>query len=121
VIHHARAFRLTEVYSAEELAGKLTDRDWPLCSGFQLGDYLFLNDTAHADDLQQFAVVKRPETAAAHYRQITNVCFAQGAVAENLRSVERILAGRLDRRGAVVRHQLYLETAAEHELCHYCA
>lgn len=121
MIHTARAYCVSEVHSAEELAEKLTAHARTLCTAFRLGDYLFLNDSTHEDGGQEYAVLKRPSAPGEPYRQVESITFGSCDFDRGLAYVRRVLAGRFDRSGTAVRHQLYLETEAEHELCHHCA
>jgi len=42
----------------EELADKLLNYGWTLCTGFEYGGYLFLNDATSEDGAQEYAVIK---------------------------------------------------------------
>ncbi len=121
MIHTARAFCVSEVYSAEELAQMLTARSWTLCTAFRLGNYLFLNDSTHEDGGQEYAILKCPQSPGGPYQQVESITFGWCDYEQGLGYIRRAVAGRFDRRGIVVRHQLYLETAAEHDCCHNCA
>ena len=69
MIHHNRTFHITEVYTAVDLAEKLTDHTWTLCTGFRLGDLLFLNDSFSEDTAQEYAVIR-------DNRQIETITFS---------------------------------------------
>lgn len=55
-MHQARRFRVAEVVDAEDLSKKLTEQSWTLCTGFRLGDLLFLNDATSEDGAPEWAV-----------------------------------------------------------------
>ena len=60
MIHHRRAFTITDVDTVEELAQKLSHHTWCGCNGFRLGALLFLNDAFSADGAQEYAVWHEP-------------------------------------------------------------
>jgi hypothetical protein len=58
MIHQDRTFTLTDVSSSAELVERLTENTWTLCTGFRLGDMLFLNDSSSKDGAQEYVVVR---------------------------------------------------------------
>lgn len=56
-----RSFKAVPVSSAEELAHEVTRATWVLCTGFRLGDLLFLNDSFTEDSSAEYAVIQLPE------------------------------------------------------------
>jgi hypothetical protein len=58
MIHRHRVYRVTAVDDTEELATKLTEHCWTLCTAFQLRDLIFANDSFSADGAQEYAVVR---------------------------------------------------------------
>jgi hypothetical protein len=58
MIHPDRTFTLIDVSSSGELVERLTENTWTLCTGFRLGDMLFLNDSSSKDGDQEYVVVR---------------------------------------------------------------
>ena len=58
MIHDNRAFRIVDIESAAELAEKLTQHTWTLCSGWRHQARLYLNDSFTEDGAFEVAVVK---------------------------------------------------------------
>lgn len=59
MLHNDRVWCVAAVESAEELARKLTETTWCCCTGFQLGDYLWLNDATGPDGAQEYGVCRQ--------------------------------------------------------------
>ena len=60
MMHNRRRWCVSAVATAEELAEKLTQHTWTLCTGFFVPThphYLFLNDATHEDGAGEFGVV----------------------------------------------------------------
>lgn len=64
MVHKTRRWMITEVATLEELAPKLREHSWCLCSGFRYKDLLFLNDAFSPDGAQEYAVVRLGEGVA---------------------------------------------------------
>jgi len=77
------------VANAEELATKLTEQTWTLCTGFSLGGYLFLNDSTSEDGVQEYAVVK-PLPEGGHV-QIESITFGWCTKAQALEFIRKTL------------------------------
>lgn len=61
MMHGRRVFRVVnglhgERFSPASLARTLTEHDWTTCSGFRIGNLVFLNDATSADGAQEYAV-----------------------------------------------------------------
>ncbi len=56
MFHERRVWSVSPVASAEELAKKLTEMIWCCCNAFELGGYLWLNDSTCPDGAQEYAV-----------------------------------------------------------------
>ncbi len=69
MIHTKRRYNVAKVEDAEELAEKLTATTWTLCTGFEHGGYLFLNDSFTEDSAQEYAVIKGG-------RQVESITFS---------------------------------------------
>ena len=53
-----RMFGVITVQSVGELVENLTERTWPLCTGFSLQEIFFLNDSFSEAGAQEYAVVR---------------------------------------------------------------
>ena len=58
MIHNERTFNITKLSELKDLTSKLTNKTWPLCTGFEFEGYLFLNDSFSEDGAQEYAVIK---------------------------------------------------------------
>jgi hypothetical protein len=113
MFHCRRRFSVADVASAEELATKLTEQVWTLCTGFRFGGYLFLNDSLSPDGAQEYAVVRESDSV-----QVESITFGWCTRDRALRLIENIVAGRC--------HESYgcatnpIEPSASHR-CPACA
>jgi len=57
MMFHNRVHNIGVVSTPEDLAKKLTEHTWTLCTAFKLGKLLFLNDATHEDGAGEYAVV----------------------------------------------------------------
>lgn len=57
MMHKTRTFSINKLDSFDELADQLLNYSFVLCQGFQVGEYLFLNDSSSEDGAQEFAVI----------------------------------------------------------------
>ena len=73
MMHKDRVWCVAPVETAEELAHKLTQYSWCCCCGFELGDYLWLNDATGEDSAQEYACIRKPTAGDPHYRQIESI------------------------------------------------
>jgi hypothetical protein len=74
MIHTDRAFGITEVSDVKTLANQLFHYTWTGCTGYQLGEYLFLNDSFSEDGKQEFAVLKIDDGELIQIETITISC-----------------------------------------------
>ena len=118
---HKRRWCVGEVRDAEELARQLTGRTWTLCTGFELGGYLFLNDSTSEDAAQEYAVVKRPAAAGDPFVQVESITFGWCSPAQALAYVRAALAGDMDGTDLCRQVRPQLETLATHGRCPHCA
>lgn len=118
---HARRWCIDEVEDAEELARLLTARTWALCTGFELGGYLFLNDSTSEDSAQEYAVVKRPAAPGGPFVQVESITFGWCSPAQALEYVRAALAGEMDRTDLCRQAHPQLDTPTTHGRCHLCA
>lgn len=55
---HNREWFVAQYDDVSEVADRLTSSTWTLCSGFQIGDVLLLNDSFSEDGGQEYAVIR---------------------------------------------------------------
>ena len=120
MFHKKRVWCVARVDSAEELAEKLTQHSWTLCTGLQCEEYLFLNDATGEDGAQQYAVVKCPANPGEPYRQVESITMSWCTQTQALESIRRTVAGEFDGAGYAATVELKLETPAVHGHCHLC-
>lgn len=118
MLHNSRIWSVAPADSAEWLAHQLTQYTYCGCNGFQLGEYLFVNDATCADGAQEYAVL-RP--VGDHYVQIESLTFSWMTQAKALAVIECVLAGHFDAEqyGRVATGRI--ETPQQHGRCHLCA
>jgi len=73
MMHTNRAWCVARVDSAEQLVEKLTQYSWCCCTGFELGNYLWLNDATSEDGAQEYSCVRKPTEDDPHYRQVESI------------------------------------------------
>src|SRR5262249_4855835 len=110
-----------EPEDAEELARLLTARTWTLCTGFELGGYLFLNDSTSEDGAQEYAVVKRPAAAGDPFVQVESITFGWCTPAQALEYIRAAVADDLDGTGHGRPVCPQVDTLPTHGRCPHCA
>lgn len=78
----------TAVPTAEDLAKKLTQHTWTLCSAFQLDNLLFLNDSTSPDGAGEWAIIKDGQ-------QVESITFSWCTEQEALVYIRRLQSGDL--------------------------
>lgn len=104
----------SRIESAEDLAEKLTEHTWTLCTAFQHRDYLYLNDSTSEDGAQEYAIVKNHKST---YRQIESITFGWCSREKALEYVNDISQGKYDNEGYEVTPRI----DGEGHLCQLCA
>ena len=117
MMHKRRTFCVSPVATAEDLAEKLTNYTWTLCTGIRLGGYLFLNDSTCEDGAQEYAVIK--ETEGGQLLQVESITFGWCDRDSALAYIRRTLAGEFDAGGVPLTARL--ETPEQHGRCPHCA
>lgn len=123
MLHTKRRWGVGPACSPEDLACKLTERTWTLCTGFYVAghpDYLFLNDATHEDGAGEWAVIKGGLGAQTHL-QVESITFSWCEAAQALRYIQQALAGDMDRNRFARPVQMRIEPMAQHGTCHLCA
>ena len=123
MMHKKRVWCVTPKDTPEEVARLLEEHSWTLCTGFGLGEYVFLNDSASEDALQEYAFVKRPVDAEASFVQVESITVSWCSVEKLLDLIRRTLNGEFDTDGLFGAVQPRLETGDEHRArdCSLCA
>jgi len=113
LLHSKRRFSLTDVDCVAELAEKLSQRTWTLCTGFRFrsarGDLLFLNDSTSEDGAQEYAVIRGAY-------QIESITFGWCSVERSVQLIREMLAGPL---GCRVRMSPLIDPDPRH-VCDLC-
>ncbi len=123
MMHRNRRWGVGPVPTPEDLARKLTDQTWTLCTGFYVQgheDYLFLNDASHEDGAGEYAVV-RGRIGSAEYVQLESITFSWCTYEKALAYVQQAIAGQMDDSEFATPLKLHVETLAQHQRCHLCA
>ena len=120
MFHHDRTWCVTSVASAEELAQKLTSIVWTCCTAFELGGYLWLNDSTSPDGVAEFAVLKRL-TPDGPMLQVESITFGWCDYDTSLAYIQQALRGEFDGSEFAREVQPRLQTPQEHGRCHHCA
>ena len=110
---------IAQAQSPEQLARDLTDRTWTLCTGFQFGSYLFLNDSTSEDGAQEYAVLKRLPNG--QYLQIESISFSWCDEGRGLFYLKQILAGDFDSVDYACAVEPRIDAVEQHHRCHLCA
>jgi len=124
MMHNRRRWAIGTVASAEELAEKLTQHTWTLCTGFVVAtnpQYLYLNDATSEDGANEYAVVSGGRDGP-HW-QIESITFSWCSQEEALGHVRRTLAGEYDATSFAHEVDLdgKLEDPRQHGRCRLCA
>ena len=110
-----RIWQVIKVNTPEELAEKLTNYTWTLCTGFKLGDYYFLNDSTSENGAQEYAVLK--DTG----EQIESITLA-GELQRSIELYKQSYKGEYD--NEAWNSGIDINTAGnseQHGRCPYCA
>jgi hypothetical protein len=110
MIHLDRTFFVTDVETAEDLAEKLTEQTWTLCTGFRLDNLLFLNDSFSEDGAQEYAVIR-------DNRQVESITFSWVNSERALELIIWLMNGGTTDMGLFIPH---IDTSPSHR-CPLCA
>ena len=119
MFHQDRVWCVTQVSSAEELARKLHTVVWTCCTAFELGGYLWLNDSTSPDGAAEFAVLKRC-AAGGRLLQVESITFSWCDYDETLQYIQQALRGEFDDSNFVQEVYPRLQTPDEHGRCSHC-
>jgi hypothetical protein len=122
-MHRHRCWGVGPVATAQDLARKLTDQTWTLCTGFYVighDHYLFLNDATHEDGAGEYAVV-RGRIGSSEYVQLESITFSWCKYEKALAYIQQAISGQMDDSGFATPMKLHVETLDQHQRCHLCA
>lgn len=119
MLHKSRTWCVTAVGSAEELAEKLTQHTWTLCTAFELDGYVYANDATSADGAQEYAVLRR-DGETSEFVQLESITFSWCSEVQALALIRRISAGEINscQYGWISAGRF--ETPTEHGRCLHC-
>ena len=103
------------IESLDELAEKLTQHTWTLCTVFEHRGYLYLNDATSEDGAQEYAIVKR---ILEGYIQTESVTFGWCSKERAMEHIAKISNGELDT--TQTRVEVRFDNAPNHR-CGLCA
>ncbi|MEZ6055452.1 MAG: hypothetical protein R3C01_01985 [Planctomycetaceae bacterium] len=98
MMHTDRAWCVSEVSSAEELAEKLSSLTWCNCSAFQVAGhprYYWLNDSTSPDAAQEYAVCRHDDVTDS-ILQIESITFSWCDLVKSLMVIQNTLDGHDD-------------------------
>lgn len=122
MMHRIRRFGVGPVASADELARKLTQSTWTLCTGFYvLGheEILFLNDSTHEDGAGEWAVC-RGRIGSPDFTQLESITFSWCTVDAALAYVNQAITGQMDHSEFATPVTLTVQSLEQHQRCHLC-
>ena len=119
MMHSKRTWCVAAADSAEDLARRLTEQTWTLCTAFELHGYLFLNDATCEDGAQEYAVVKRRDDGT--FLQVESITFSWCSYEDALEHIRRAVEGRDDANDFARVVSPRLESPEEHGRCPLCA
>ena len=97
----------------------LTESTWCCCAAFELGGYLFLNDSTSEDGIQEYAVLKR-DGGNGKPIQVESITFGWCDAAKALEYIQETLAGKFDQGAFAHEVEARWQTPDEHERCAHC-
>lgn len=119
MMHKRRRWCLRPGEDAEELATQLTQHTWTLCTAFELGGYLFLNDSTSENGAQEYAVLKRQPNN--RYVQIESITFGWCTTEQAYQLIHDVLVGKYDDEAWFGGVSPAIQTREAHRDCSHCA
>ena len=96
MFHKNRVWSVSPKETAEEVARLLTETTWTLCTGIEIGGYLFLNDATCEDGAKEYAAVKMPVAPGDPYLQVESITMSWCSFEKASDLVRRTIAGEFD-------------------------
>lgn len=119
MFHNNRIWCLGAVASPEELAEKLTNHTWTLCTAFTIvghEDYVFVNDATSEDGALEIGIVKRTPQG---FEQVESITFGWCQLSKAHAYILMTIRGEFDHEGRPI--NVSLQTPEEHKRCRHCA
>jgi len=118
MLHTKRRWGIARCEDAGELAGKLTEQTWTLCSAFRTaGGTIWANDSTCEGAIQEYGVLRRDEDGA--WRQVESITVSWFGRDELRSYIGQADAGDLDTRPTLDR--IAGERLEEpHDTCDLC-
>jgi hypothetical protein len=85
MMHKNRRFSISDVPEAE-LANKLVNYSWTLCTGFRCKGFLFLNDATSEDGAQEYAVIREGDSV-----QVESITFSWCSLEEAIGHIDILM------------------------------
>lgn len=120
MLHSKRIWSVSIVATADDLAQRLVQYTWTGCQAFQLGHYIFANDSTSSDGAQEYAVLRASDVGA-DLVQIESITFSWCTEAHALALISQILAGECDSFVYTTVSRGRFQAFAEHGVCGLCA
>jgi hypothetical protein len=123
MMHRNRRWGVGPVSSPGDLAHKLTEQTWTLCTGFYVEgheDYLFLNDATHEDGAGEYAVCLG-RIGSSEFIQLESITFSWCRYEEAVAYLQQAITGQMDKSDFAHPLKLRVETLDVHQRCHLCA
>ncbi len=112
MLFNKRRWQVADINDAAELARKLTEHSWTLCTGFRHRGFLFLNDSTCEDAPAEFCVVREADS-----RQVETITVGWCSAHRALSLITELTEGRLEDHG---QFSVRIETPDEHGRCSLC-
>ena len=113
MFHSDRIFGIQQVSDVKSLANKLYEHFWNECVGFQIGEYVFLNDSFSTEGVQEYAVFRISD---GQFIQIESITVGW---IDNIESLETALSDAMKSKLNMGSGRLKIEDSKTHH-CYYC-
>lgn len=119
MMHKNRRFQIADVASVEELAKKLHESTWTLCTAFRIGDLLLCNDSTSPDGAQEYAVLRPSKDNDGRHKQIESLTVSWFESEEKLRETLQSIVDGEWTESSMGFYRLPLHTSKDY--CSHCA
>jgi len=111
--HKGRHWGVAKVAGRRQLADKLVNHSWTLCTGFEHGGYLWLNDSLSEDGAAEFGVVR-----ADTLEQVESITFGWCSEDQAVEHIRAVIEGGAEL--PVISRVKDKQIERDHEPCHLC-
>lgn len=118
MVNNRRVWCVLDVDAPKELAEKLTERTWTLCTGFRHRGYLYLNDSFSENGAQEYGVINEKTG-----KQVESITFSWCNYDEALAYIKDISEGKYDYQAwdSGVDLSKQIQAPEQHGTCPFCA